>query len=150
MCTGGLGGDEAGEAGRSHMFSKVGLLGHFYQSHLLHLILARRPRSDQSHLLSCDFRRWGPGICILISLPLIFEKHWCIAHFLFYKNSRFWASGWGTEWEDRATAWRRHTRMGDRGRGEREVNITVRASFVQGQPCGSHHKSGKYRSFFCD
>ena len=79
MCTGGLGGDEAGEAGRSHMFSKVGLLGHFYQSHLLHLILARRPRSDQSHLLSCDFRRWGPGICILISLPLIFEKHWYIA-----------------------------------------------------------------------
>ena len=81
MCIGGLGGDEAGEAGRSHMFSKVGLVGHFYQSHLLHLILARRPRSDQSHLLSCDFRRWGPRICILISLPLIFEKHWCIASF---------------------------------------------------------------------
>lgn len=36
--------------------------------------------------------------------------------------------------------------MGDRGRGERKVNVTFSPNFVQGQPCGSHHKSGKNRS----
>ena len=37
-----------------------------------------------------------------------------------------------------------------RGRGESKVNVTFSPNFVQGQPCGSHHKSGKNRSFFCD
>ena len=99
-----------------------------------------RASFHQSHLLNCSFRRWRPGICILTSSPLIFEKHWYIASFfLFYRirdqirkrqgihqtsgswenilhctrNSGFGASGWGTKWKDRhKTAWRKHTRSG--------------------------------------
>lgn len=40
-----------------------------------------RAAFHQSHLLNCSFGRWRPGICILTSSPLTFEKHWYIASF---------------------------------------------------------------------
>lgn len=86
-----------------------------------------------------NFRRWGPGICILTSSSLIFENIGILPHSLvngirdqirkrlgIHQTSGSWesflcrarssgygASGWGAKLEDRCrTAWRKHSRNG--------------------------------------